>query len=174
MAFLDSRGTDGAQIRWNLAVTRNFRASRRRPPRPQQPFFALVLGDYCGDRSASGIKQRSESCRRIGPHRLRDVAVELEGGLNGIVPQALAHGLYVDAGFEDGSVAHTGEDVPAAEYQKLVDERDGLKPLLAGLGVGESPAAAASGIEFVLEGLHLTKRLNKDALGGRATYRARG
>ena len=36
------------------------------------------------------------------------------------------------------------------------------------------PAACASGIEFVLEGLHLTKRLNKDALGGRATYRARG
>ena len=54
------------------------------------------------------------------------------------------------------------------------DQIDGLKPLLATLGVGESPAAAASGIEFVLEGLHLTKRLNKDALGGRATYRARG
>jgi magnesium chelatase subunit I len=29
-------------------------------------------------------------------------------------------------------------------------------------------------VEFVLEGLHLTKRLNKDAVGGRATYRARG
>ncbi|HUZ85861.1 MAG TPA: hypothetical protein VNF26_02795 [Candidatus Baltobacterales bacterium] len=29
------------------------------------------------------------------------MAVELEGGLNGIVPQALAHGLYVDAGFEE-------------------------------------------------------------------------
>jgi magnesium chelatase subunit I len=80
----------------------------------------------------------------------------------------------VVASFEDGSVVHTGEDVASAEYQRLVDERDGLKPLLAGLGVGESPAAAASGIEFVLEGLHLTKRLNKDALGGRATYRARG
>ena len=51
---------------------------------------------------------------------------------------------------------------------------DGLKPLLADLGVGESPAAAASAIEFVLEGLHLTKRLNKDAVGGRAAYRARG
>jgi magnesium chelatase subunit I len=76
--------------------------------------------------------------------------------------------------FEDGSVVHTGEDVPAAEYKKLVDDIDGLKPLLANLGIGESPAAAASGIEFVLEGLHLTKRLNKDALGTRATYRARG
>src|SRR5450432_611419 len=78
------------------------------------------------------------------------------------------------ASFEGGSVVHTGEDVPAAEYHKLVDQIEGLKPLLANLGVGESPAACASGIEFVLEGLHLTKRLNKDALGGRATYRARG
>ena len=33
--------------------------------------------------------------------------------------------------------------------------------------------AVASGIEFVLEGLHLTKRLNKDASAGRASYRGR-
>ncbi len=32
----------------------------------------------------------------------------------------------------------------------------------------------ASAIEFVLEGLHLSKRLNKDAMGGRAAYRGRG
>ena len=38
------------------------------------------------------------------------------------------------ASFEDGSVVHTGEDVPAADYQKLVDQIDGLKPLLAKLG----------------------------------------
>ena len=36
------------------------------------------------------------------------------------------------------------------------------------------PPASRRGIEFVLEGLHLTKRLNKDAVGARATYRARG
>ena len=38
----------------------------------------------------------------------------------------------------------------------------------------ESPAAVASAVEFVLEGLHLSKRLNKEAAGGRATYRGRG
>ncbi len=38
---------------------------------------------------------------------------------------------------------------------------------------GESPGAVASATEFVLEGLHLAKRLNKDAAGTRATYRAR-
>jgi magnesium chelatase subunit I len=32
----------------------------------------------------------------------------------------------------------------------------------------------ASAVEFVLEGLHLSKRLNKEALGARATYRGRG
>jgi magnesium chelatase subunit I len=31
----------------------------------------------------------------------------------------------------------------------------------------------ASAVELLLEGLHLSKRLNKDAVGARATYRAR-
>ena len=41
--------------------------------------------------------------------------------------------------------------------------------------VGESPdpAAVASAVELILEGLHLSKRLNKDAVGARAQYRAR-
>jgi magnesium chelatase subunit I len=76
--------------------------------------------------------------------------------------------------FEDGSVVHTGEDMPAAQYRDLLAQLEGMPAVLADLGVGESPAGIASGIEFVLEGLHLTKRLNKDALGSRATYRGRG
>ena len=78
------------------------------------------------------------------------------------------------ASFEDGSVVHTGEDVAAADYRDLLAKLEGMPAVLADLGVGESPAGIASGIEFVLEGLHLTKRLNKDAVGTRATYRARG
>jgi magnesium chelatase subunit I len=78
------------------------------------------------------------------------------------------------ASFEDGSVVHTGEDMPAAQYRDLLAQLDGMPAVLADLDVGESPAGIASGIEFVLEGLHLTKRLNKDAVGARASYRARG
>ena len=36
-----------------------------------------------------------------------------------------------------------------------------------------APPRSASAVEFVLEGLHLSKRLNKDAAGSRATYRSR-
>jgi magnesium chelatase subunit I len=76
--------------------------------------------------------------------------------------------------FDDGRVVHTGEDVPSAEYASLVSDTPGLREALGDLGVGETPAGLASAIEFVLEGLHLAKRLNKDAVGARATYRSRG
>jgi len=99
MAFLCSRVTDGSQIRWNPLTPADL-VPVGVPSSPPQPISALVIGGYRSDRCESGIKQRSKSGRRIGPHRLRDVAVELEGGLNGIVPQALAHSVDVDAGFE--------------------------------------------------------------------------
>ncbi len=76
--------------------------------------------------------------------------------------------------FDGGTVVHAGDDVASAEYVSLFADVAGLQPVVGELtGGDESPAAAASAIEFVLEGLHLSKRLNKDAVGSRATYRAR-
>ena len=78
------------------------------------------------------------------------------------------------AAFEDGVVAHTGEDITSVEEAKLVDAVPGLSvAVLALAGNDESPAAIAAAIEFVLEGLHLSKRLNKDASATGATYRSR-
>jgi magnesium chelatase subunit I len=76
-------------------------------------------------------------------------------------------------GFEQGAVVETGEDVPSASYVEHA-RLPGMRSALADLGVGEAPAEVASAVEFVLEGLHLSKRLNKDAWAGGATYRARG
>jgi magnesium chelatase subunit I len=76
--------------------------------------------------------------------------------------------------FEDGAIAHTGEDVPSTDLAALVETVPALRPVVAELTRGdESPAAVASAVSFVLEGLHLSKRLNKDTSGTRATYRGR-
>jgi magnesium chelatase subunit I len=76
--------------------------------------------------------------------------------------------------FEEGLVAHTGEDVSSEELARLVERVPALRePVGVLTGGDESPAAMASAVEFVLEGLHLSKRLNKDASGARATYRSR-
>ncbi len=75
---------------------------------------------------------------------------------------------------EAQSVVHAGEDVPAEDYVKLVSSIPALRaPVVELTGGDESPAAVASAVEFILEGLHLSKRLNKEAVGARATYRGR-
>jgi magnesium chelatase subunit I len=76
--------------------------------------------------------------------------------------------------FDGGQVVHTGDDLASADEAALVEAVPALRePVLELTGGDESPAAIASAVEFVLEGLHLSKRLNKDAVGGKATYRGR-
>ena len=76
--------------------------------------------------------------------------------------------------FEEGAIAHTGEDVSSGDLAGLVERIPQLRaPVVQLTGGDESPAAVAAAVAFVLEGLHLSKRLNKDTSGTRATYRGR-
>ena len=75
--------------------------------------------------------------------------------------------------FDEGTIVHAGDDVASTEYVKTLSGMPALQSPVMALAGSESPAAVASALEFVLEGLHLSKRLNKDAVGTRATYRAR-
>jgi magnesium chelatase subunit I len=75
--------------------------------------------------------------------------------------------------FEDRAVVHAGDDVASSSYVESLSRLPGLRSAVLHLAQGESPGAVASATEFVLEGLHLSKRLNKDSAGGRATYRGR-
>lgn len=81
----------------------------------------------------------------------------------------------VVAAFDTGLVANTGEDVSSQDLNSLCEGLPALKALVETLvDSSASPAVRASAVEFVLEGLHLAKRLNKDATPGRAIYRSRG
>jgi magnesium chelatase subunit I len=77
-------------------------------------------------------------------------------------------------GFEEGVVVHTGDDLSAGDYASMLDQVPALKEAVSSLTQSEDPAEVASAIELILEGLHLSKRLNKESLGARATYRSRG
>jgi magnesium chelatase subunit I len=75
--------------------------------------------------------------------------------------------------FDDGTVVHAGDDVASSSMVEALVSVPSLRAAVVDLAGSESPAAVAAAAEFVLEGLHLSKRLNKDSAGGRATYRAR-
>jgi len=76
--------------------------------------------------------------------------------------------------FEDGSVVETGELVPAAELLGQLGTVPGLSKVLDRLGHGDdaSVGETAAAVEFVLEGLHLTRRIDKDTVAGRTVYGA--
>jgi magnesium chelatase subunit I len=88
----------------------------------------------------------------------------------------LADPSAIVAAFSEQVVVHAGDDLPSAAYLAVLADIPELEPptrALAGPEAAESPALMASALEFLLEGLHLTKRLNKDASGPRALYRGR-
>jgi len=75
--------------------------------------------------------------------------------------------------FDEGTVVHAGDDVPSDEYLAVLEGLPALRQAVLPLAESETPAAVASAMELVLEGLHLSRRLNKDVAGSRATYRGR-
>ncbi|MEX1281541.1 MAG: AAA family ATPase [Acidimicrobiia bacterium] len=76
------------------------------------------------------------------------------------------------AAFDAGVEVETGDLVPSEQVVADAGDVPDLADLLRRLDLAEeSPAHVACGLEFVMEGLHLTRRLNKDAtLSGGTVY----
>jgi magnesium chelatase subunit I len=72
--------------------------------------------------------------------------------------------------FNSGWGMEVSDQMPAQEYLDGIKEIAGLKEAIKSLAVSDSPNLMASATEFVLEGLHLHQKLNKEIEGGRATY----
>jgi hypothetical protein len=70
--------------------------------------------------------------------------------------------------FENGLTVETSDLMPSMDYVHQLSHLDGMNDIVDALGVGGNPAAVASAVEFVLEGLHLNPRLNKAAGDGPA------
>jgi magnesium chelatase subunit I len=79
--------------------------------------------------------------------------------------------------FEEGLVVETGDRVPSREYVRWMAEVPGLHDVVRRLGTfdvtdgSEEPAVVASAVEFLLEGLHLARRINKDRGPAGTVYR---
>jgi magnesium chelatase subunit I len=117
--------------------------------------------------------------------------VEFDSGEEGRETEILSHLLRVAtaetfrarlagldlSGFTDlvaeGAIIETGDLVSAEELLAQIGTVPGLAKVLDRLGLGDapSPGQAASGVEFVLEGLHLSRRLAKELTDdGRTLY----
>jgi magnesium chelatase subunit I len=143
----------------------------------------------------AGLRGEREAVARIGDtvsvtSTLRG-KVEFDSGEEGRETEILAHLLRLAtaetfrarlagldlSGFTDlvadGEIIESGELVSADELLAQIGTVPGLAKVLDRLGLGDapSPGQAAAGVEFVLEGLHLTRRLAKELTDdGRTLY----
>ncbi|MBX6342105.1 MAG: sigma 54-interacting transcriptional regulator, partial [Thermomicrobiaceae bacterium] len=76
--------------------------------------------------------------------------------------------------FDNGLSVETSDLMPSMSYVHQVSHMDGMREAAMRLGATGHPAAIASSVEFVLEGLHLNRRLNKDRNNGVGPARYRG
>jgi len=84
-------------------------------------------------------------------------------------------GPVVEA-FEEGFIVEIGDGTSSREYVAWAREVPGLSEAVRRLGAfdvtdgAEEPAVVASAVEFLLEGLHLSRRLNKERVAGATVY----
>jgi len=159
--------------------------------------FAIAAAETV---SASALRRAGLRNEREAVARICDTAsvtstlrgkVEFDSGEEGRETEVLAHLLRLAtaetfrarltgldlSGFTDlvagGAIIETGDLVSAEELLGQIGTVPGLAKVLDRLGLGDAPSGgqAAAGIEFVLEGLHLTRRLAKELTDdGRTLY----
>jgi magnesium chelatase subunit I len=148
---------------------------------------ALRRGLRAGERA---IVARVDDLEALAASSIGKIEIEaLDDGREGLIFENLVKGAVltvfkervdpsnttpiVDA-FEEGLVVHTGEDLASDQLAAIVEQVPALRRPVEQLTPDDaSTAAIAAAAEFVLEGLHLSKRLNKDASGTNATYRSK-
>ena len=75
------------------------------------------------------------------------------------------------AQFTEGISVEAGDMMPAKNYMRITKEINGLLDVVKRIADTERPEILASATEFILEGLHVNKRLNKTKTEGKVMYR---
>ena len=86
--------------------------------------------------------------RYYSPHTLKDIVADFNDGLNVEASDEMLSGLYVQNATRIGGMADAVQKINSPE----------------------NPEAFASAVEFILEGLHLNKRLNKTEIESKMVY----
>ena len=74
--------------------------------------------------------------------------------------------------FDGGMKVETGSEKPSKGYLQMLERIEGLSMAVSQLGANGRPELVASAAEFILEGLHLNRKLNRDQVDKGYRYRS--
>ena len=74
--------------------------------------------------------------------------------------------------FDEGLSIETGTDIPSLSYASKLPQMANMGEMISRIEASNDPAAVASAMEFILEGLYLNRRLNRDQTSGHIVFSA--
>ena len=74
--------------------------------------------------------------------------------------------------FDEGLTIEAGTDIPSQSYADSLPKMANMREMIAKIEASDDPSAIASAMEFILEGLYLNRRLNRDQTAGHIVFTA--
>ena len=172
----------GVSVRMSLACQEALAASAvRRAVRAGESVAVPRVSDLEALPAAMAGKVEVDSLDedRDGEILMRIVQAAVLSVFRDLVPGDLHRGVVEAFDAHDGVA--TGDDLGAGAYAEVLDEIPALATAVT-VVLGDEPESVsvvapvllASALELVLEGLHLSKRLNKRTSGSHSRYSSRG
>lgn len=171
----DVNQSSGVSVRMSIASYETLVANAvRRALRLHEPEAVPRISDLAALESAmlGKLELEQATSSRSETETLAEIVQRATKAVfDALVP---AEGLAaVTHAFEEGWRVEVSAAMPAAELVAGLDAIPGLREGAARLAGGDSAPRLAAAVEFLLEGLHLSNRLNKTVHEGAAIYARR-
>src|SRR5580704_9381328 len=161
----------GVSVRVTICNYENMLSSAlKRAIRLGEPVAAPRISDLGAIAASTGGKIELESLGDAGEDKV--LGKIMQRAVLNVFNRSFTSGELdeVVGAFQDGVKVEVSDSMPADAYLKHVGQIRPLQAAVRKLGAQDAASVAAA-VEFVLEGLHLSKKLNKDVQAGQTRYR---
>ena len=164
----------GVSVRVSITNLENLASSAlRRSIRLEDKYASPRIGDLRSMVASTQGKIEIESFGENQEERLIEKLIK--GGVVTVFNRHFRVQAFGEllAQFEAGFTFEASDRLSSAVYSGIVNDHPELSKAVGKLGVQDNPAGIASAVEFILEGLHLNRKLNKTEGFGPALYSGR-
>ena len=168
----DVNQASGVSVRMSIANYETLGANAlRRSLRSGEPEAVPRVSDFDALQASTSGKIELEYAG--GERNEGDIVRDLTKRATKVVFDEFCNALELEPlaeAFDAGWKVEVSQAMPSPEVLTGLDEIPGLREAAEALADGDSPARLASAVEFLLEGLHLSNKLNKSVHDRQSRY----
>ncbi|HZT96777.1 MAG TPA: sigma 54-interacting transcriptional regulator [Chloroflexota bacterium] len=162
----------GVSVRVSISNYENLLSNAlKRSVRLNEDLIVPRISDLPAMMASTSGKIELETIGEVSPEKIVDKLIQ--GAVANVFNRYFLVQEFDDVvgSFDNGLTIETSATTPSIEYAQEAFKLKGMKAAVTKLNAAGNPPLIASAVEFILEGLHLNRKLNKDRISGRGRYR---